>query len=98
MAALLFPNLDVLRLVLANRVAPRAVSSAPARAGTDALGRVWIESAAPPAREALAALARLGVQTIRAGGSAGESVRSWAELLLLKPAPVPAGPVLFELP
>src|SRR5271154_2772636 len=98
MAALLFPNLDVLRLVLANGVAPREVSCTSARAGTDAHGRVWIEPTVLPAREALAALRRRGVQALRIGGPAGESIRSWAELLPLKPAPVPAGPILFELP
>jgi hypothetical protein len=98
MPALLFPNLDVLRLVVANDVAPRSVTLGSARAGVDAQGRLWLESEVPLAREALAALARLGVQSIRAGSDAAESVRSWAELLPLKPAAIASGPVLFELP
>ena len=98
MPALLFPNLDVLRLVLANDVAPRVVTAAPARAGIDVQGRVWIEPEQPLARELLSALARLGVQSLRSGGSSAEVIRCWVELLPLKPASIPPGPILFDLP
>ncbi|HXD85793.1 MAG TPA: hypothetical protein VN641_04825, partial [Urbifossiella sp.] len=98
MAAVLFPTIDVLRIVLANGVAPRDVTAAPARAGADSQGRTWIEPSRSLSRETLAALGRLGVQSLHAGDSAAESVQSWAELLPLKPAAIPAGRVLFEMP
>src|SRR6185437_7026249 len=98
MAAVLFPTVDVLRIVLANGVAPRESTAAPARAGIDSQGRTWIEPSRSLSRETFAALGRLGVQTLHAGDSAAESVQSWAELLPLKPAAVPDGRVLFEMP
>lgn len=98
MAALAFPSLDVLRLLLANRVVPLEVSGSPARAGLDPQGRLWIEPSTALPRDTLAVLARLGVQTIGVANLAAETIRAWAELLPVKPAAVPAGPVLFELP
>src|SRR5437762_2781077 len=58
MPALFFPNLDALRLVLASGVVPPAVARAPGRAGFDAHGRLWLEPAELPPREALAAAGR----------------------------------------
>ncbi|HEY3789106.1 MAG TPA: hypothetical protein VGL71_09635 [Urbifossiella sp.] len=98
MAVLLFPNLDVLRLALANGVAPRDAAFAPARSGIDSHGRTWIEPTRPLSRDALAALGRLGVQTLHSGDSAGILVQSWAELLPLKRAAISTGPILFEMP
>src|SRR5438552_10740833 len=98
MPALVFPNPEVLRLVLANEVAPREATQSPARAGHDSHGRPWIEPSVALNRETLVALTRLGVQPLGVGGLAAESIRSWAELVPLKPAPISIGPVLFELP
>jgi hypothetical protein len=104
MPALFFPNLDALRLVLASGIIPPAVTGAPARAGFDANGRLWLEPAAPPGRDALAGLARLGVQALGAGGGLPtEPVGCWAELLPLRrtssfPNVPHPGLTLFELP
>lgn len=99
MPALFFPNPDALRLVLASGVLPAAVTAAPARAGWDEHGRLWVEPAAPLPRTALAALGRFGVQTLGGGHPTPEQVGGWAELLPLRPARVPTGAgVLFELP
>src|SRR4051794_1883832 len=101
MPALFFPNPDALRLVLASGIVPPDVVAAPARAGFDAHGRLWLEPGAPPPRDALAGLARLGVQVLGTGaGVATEAVGSWGELLPLRVGPVTSttGTVLFELP
>ncbi|QDU20694.1 hypothetical protein [Urbifossiella limnaea] len=99
MPALFFPNPDALRLVLASGVLPAAVTAAPARAGWDALGRLWVEPAAPIPQSTLAALGRFGVQTLGGGHPTPEQVGGWAELLPLRPATGPLGnQVLFELP
>src|SRR5438093_8263115 len=100
MPALFFPNLDTLRLVLASGVVPPAVSDAPARAGFDGHGRLWLEPAELPPRDILAALGRLGVRTLGEAGVLTTAVTSWAELLPLRPARPGAAPgaVLFDLP
>lgn len=99
MPALFFPNPDALRLVLASGVLPAAVTAAPARAGWDEHGRLWVEPAAPLPRPALAALGRFGVQTLGGGHPTPEQVGGWAELLPLRPAEVSSGiGLLFELP
>src|SRR5688500_9767103 len=101
MPALFFPNLDTLRLVLASGIVPPEVTAAPARAGFDAHGRLWLEPAALPARDALSGLARLGVQALGAAGRLTETVGGWAELLPLRPttaATTAPHRVLFELP
>ena len=102
MPALLFPNLDTLRLVLASGMVPRHVSGGPARAACDAHGRLWLEPATPPGRDVLAGLARFGVQVLAAAdGPLTECVACWAELVPLRPAAAIAGGapglVLFEL-
>ncbi len=99
MPALFFPNPDTLRLVLASGVLPAAVTAAPARAGWDEHGRLWVEPAAPLPRTALAALGRFGVQILGAGHATPVQVGGLAELLPLRPAPdSPGTGVLFELP
>ena len=99
MPALFFPNLDALRLVLASGAVPPELARAPARAGFDGHGRLWLEPAEPPPREALAAMARLGVRAHGDGGVPTEPVGCWAELLPLRPVShPPAATVLFELP
>jgi hypothetical protein len=99
MPALFFPNLDALRLVLASGIVPPAVARAPGRAGFDDHGRLWLEPAELPPREALAAMARLGVRVHGDAGIPTEPAGCWAELLPLRPtAPAPAALLLFELP
>jgi hypothetical protein len=99
MPALFFPNPDALRLVLASGVLPPAVTAAPARAGFDPQGRLWLDPGVPLPRHTLAGLGRFGVQTLGGGEPTPEQVGSWAELLPLRPATSPRpGPVLFELP
>src|SRR5438270_685499 len=102
MSALLFPNPDVLRLVLASGVVPAAAADAPARAGFDDHGRPHVVPGSPLPRETLAALARLGVRVLPEAGVPTEPVTCWAELLPLRrvagPDDRPTGDVLFEVP
>src|SRR5438067_3980894 len=104
MPAIFFADLDALRLALASGAVPPAVSRAPARAGFDAQGRLWLEPAVPPGRDAAAALARLGAAVQgTSGADLAEQVSCWPQLLPLQPAPLPPAdappvPVLFELP
>src|SRR5437763_8168004 len=103
MPAIFFADLDALRLALASGAVPPAVSRAPARAGFDAQGRLWLEPAVPPGRDAAAALARLGAAVQgSSGANLTDHVACWPQLLPLQPAPLPAAdappvPVLFEL-
>src|SRR5262249_24333836 len=102
MPALFFPNLDTLRLVLASGVIPPDVSDAPARAGFDAHSRLWLEPTELPHRDALTAIARLGVRALGDAGVPTAPIACWAELLPLRPArrgstDVP-GIVLFDVP
>jgi hypothetical protein len=104
MPTLFFADLDTLRRALASGVVPPAVSRSPALAGLDAQGRLWLQPEAPLPREALAALARFGVQVQGPRTApAGETVACWHRLLPLQkvplpPADAPLPPVLFELP
>ena len=67
MPALFFPNPDALRLVLASGLLPPAVTAAPARAGWDDHGRLWLDPGTPLPRGSAAALARFGVQALGGG-------------------------------
>lgn len=100
MPGLFFPNLTALRLALSSGLVPAAIARAPAAAGFDSYGRLWLELAELPPRDSLAALSRVGVQVLGTTGIPTEPIRSWAEVLPLNPSsPVdPAGPVLFVLP
>src|SRR5262245_36471179 len=99
MPALFFPPPDAPRLGLASGVLPAAVTNAPARAGWDDHGRLWVEPAAPLPRAALAALGRFGVQTLGGGHATPVQVGGWAELLPLRPTNVSPGTgTLLELP
>src|SRR5215207_6328056 len=100
MPAIFFADLDALRLALASGAVPPAVSRAPARAGFDAAGRLWLEPAAPLPRDSVAALARLGAAVQGASGvDLTDDVPCWPYLLPLAPSDgdAPAA-VLFELP
>lgn len=99
MPALFFPNPDAVRWVVANGIVPADVSDAPAQAGYDDHGRLWLEPLTPLPPHTLAALTRLGVQVVGEVGVPTEPVACWAELLPLRPsADLPTGTVLFELP
>ncbi|MFO0804805.1 MAG: hypothetical protein U0791_16990 [Gemmataceae bacterium] len=98
MAALLFPTHELLRFVLANGVVPRTITDRPARAGHDAKGQPWIEPFQPLPRELLPPLARLGTRGLNIGELPSVRIACWAELLPLRPAPPPDGPVLFQMP
>ena len=99
MPALFFPNPDAVRLVVANGIVPADVSDAPANAGYDEHGRLWLEPTTALPSHTIAALTRLGVQVVGEVGAPTELVACWAELLPLRPSGyLPAGPVLFELP
>jgi hypothetical protein len=104
MPAIFFADLDALRLALAGGAVPPAVGGAPARAGFDAQGRLWLEPEAPLSREMVAALSRFGA-TVQGTSSVDltEVVACWPQLLPLQPAPfgpdaVAAAAVLFALP
>src|SRR5262245_24968680 len=99
MPALFFPNLTALRLALASGLVPIALARAPAAAGFDARGQLWLELPELPPRDSLAALARVGVKAQGAAGVPTEPVRCWAELLpLVRSTEPPTGPVLFIVP
>jgi hypothetical protein len=98
MPALFFPTTDVLRLALASGLVPGGGALNPGAAGFDANGHLWLELGEPPAREAVAALVRLGVVALGSPGVPTQPVRSWAELLPLRPEPAPAGRALFVVP
>lgn len=100
MPALCFPNPDALRLALTAGIVPPEAARGPVRGGCDEHGRPWAE--VPPGfpKDALAALARIGVTLHGPGtGPATRDLCCWAELLPLRPHPAPpTGPVLVELP
>ncbi len=100
---LTFPNLDTIRLALTTGAVPGAVALAPAVAGFDADGRVWVEPSADLPRKAQAELRRLGAGIAKAAGSAPTvEVSCWLELLPLRRSTDPVlrseqTPILFEL-
>jgi hypothetical protein len=99
MPALFFPNLNALRLALVSGLVPRNVSGAPAAAGFDGHGRLWLKPAEIPSREALAALSRIGVQVLGGPGVPTTPVDCWAAILpLYSTAPPPSSLVLFVVP
>jgi hypothetical protein len=100
---LTFPDLDTLRLALTSGTVPAAVALAPAAAGFEDDGRVWVEPSADPPRKALTELRRLGAGVAKAAGSAPVvEVSCWLQLLPLHRSADPVArpeqtPVLFEL-
>ncbi|MBM3982891.1 MAG: hypothetical protein FJ304_21995, partial [Planctomycetes bacterium] len=98
MPALFVPTFDALRLALASGLVPGAAARAPGRAGRDTNGHLWLEPDEMPARDALAALARLGVVALGSPGVPTEPVRCWADLLPLRRAAPAPGPLLFNVP
>jgi hypothetical protein len=96
MPSLFFPNINALRLVLASGRVPAALTRAPATAGFDPHGRLWLELPELPSREILAAMSRVGVQALGKISVTTEAIRCWAELLPLRGTSNPIqGKVLF---
>ena len=99
MPAFFFPNLDAIRVAVASGLVPVEIALAPAAAGFDNHGGVWLETDATPSRESLAALARFGVQILGVASVPTRSVHCWADVLLLRECVTTAGGrTLFELP
>jgi hypothetical protein len=98
-----FPDLAALRLALTSGAVPTAVSLAPAQAGLDEHGRVWVESAVELPRSAWSELQPVGVRTAsQADIPLTLAVCCWPQLLPLHRDPeatrTEQTPVLFELP
>ncbi len=97
-----FPNFDTLRLAITSGVVPPEVSLAPAVAGEDEEGHVWLQPSVALARKAQTGLRRLGVEIVKATGDLqAEEVSCWLQMLPVAPqadAPQPTArtPVLFE--
>src|SRR5262245_45438883 len=97
-----FPNLDTLRLAITSGVVPPEVSLAPAVAGFDDAGHLWLEPAALLPRGLQAGLGRLGVKVVKSNGaSLTTEVSCWPQVLPVQRGPAPdftaQTPVLFEL-
>jgi len=100
MPTIFFADLDTLRLALASGAVPSALGGAPARAGFDAQGHLWLQPEVPLSREAAAALARFGAAVQgTSGATLTEVVPCWQQLLALQPAPSNGHPerVLFTV-
>jgi hypothetical protein len=101
MPTIFFADLNALRLALASGAVPSALGGAPARAGFDAQGHLWLQPEVPLSRETAAALARFGAAVQGTSGAAlTEAVPCWQQLLALQPAPPNGHPprVLFAVP
>jgi hypothetical protein len=98
MPAVFFPTADALRLALASGLLPAVITNAPAHAGRDDGGRLWVELDELPPREVLSALGRFGVVAVGDAGPPPLAARCWAELLPLRRCEPVAGPVLFAVP
>src|SRR5207302_259818 len=100
---LTFPDLDTVRLALTSGAVPPAVAMAPAVAGFEDDGRVWVQPSADLSRKAQAELRRLGAGAAKTAGAApAVEVTCWLELLPLRRSADPVArpeqmPVLFEL-
>jgi hypothetical protein len=99
-----FPDLDTLRLALAAAIVPDAVAMAPAVAGADDRGGIWVRPSASPSWRAQAELKRLGVQIPKkADVPLDEAVGCWPQLIPLRrddagrDPPGETTPVLFEV-
>jgi hypothetical protein len=102
MATLLFVDLEMLRLALTGGAVPPTVSQAPARAGMDERGQLWLETERPLPREVVVALGRLGAWNVAVAANVTlQPIGCWHELLPLQSGPMPdesGPPILLELP
>jgi hypothetical protein len=98
-----FPDLDTLKLVLISGAVPPSVSLAPATAGFDDQGQLWLEPSVAPARKAQDDLKKYGVAIGKKSGTElSAEISCWLEMLpLLREreivAPPEQTPVLFDL-
>src|SRR5438552_3513916 len=99
MPTIFFANLDSLRLALASGAVPPAVGGAPARAGWDDQGHLWLQPDVALPRGAAAALARVGAAVQGTSGvTLAEAVPCWQQLLPLQRVAVDGtGRVLFAV-
>src|SRR5262245_60228366 len=99
-----FPDLDTLKLVLINGAVPPSVSLAPASAGFDEQGQLWLEPFVTPARRTQDELKKYNVEVARKfGAETSGEISCWLEMLPLVResefvAPPEQTPVLFDLP
>src|SRR5438067_3025522 len=99
-----FPDIDTLRLALIDGAVPPAASQAPALAGLDDNGGVWIDTPASLSKNAQVELRRLRVLGAkRVGNVALRKVSCWLEMIPLQRegeglAPPEQSAVLFDLP
>lgn len=102
MPTMMFADLDALRLVLAGGGVGADVSAAPAFAGFDSQGRLWLHTEIPLSRAGTAALSRLGIPILADGADAElSSISCWFEVFAPKPVEIPVTittPALFVLP
>ncbi len=99
---LTFPDSEILHFALTSGAVPPSVALAPARAGAEADGRVWVRPSVNVPKNALAELRRLGVAAGKDAASPGAEVSCWLELLPLRRAADGLArpeqtPVLFSL-
>lgn len=90
----------MLQLAITSEAIPREVSSAPAAAGLDVEGCVWLRPSVSIRRVDLAALRKLGVQQKRSASVPTTKLRCWHQLLSLRSVevnPVEQLEVLFCL-
>src|SRR5271166_2052190 len=89
MPTLFFSDRDTLRLALASGGVPRAVTHAPAVAGQDEQGRLWLMTQAWLPKEALITLSLFGVQIVGFKPPGTErAICCWQELLPLECEPI----------
>src|SRR5262245_28057015 len=99
-----FPDLDTLKLVLINGAVPPSVSLAPASAGFDEQGQLWLEPSVTPTRRAQDELKKPNVIVAkRSGAELSAEISCWLEMIpLVREAEFIAlpeqTPVLFDLP
>jgi hypothetical protein len=97
------PDLDTLRLALTTGTISSATALAPALAGVEEDGRIWIQPSVDLTKKAQANLHKFGVSVVtNTPGSQGTEVSCWLELLPLARSSEPVArpeqtPVLFEL-
>lgn len=98
-----FPDLNTLQMVITSSVVPPEITLAPAVAGLDEEGHVWVQPSVAVPKKSQTALRKLGVQTIEANGEMqAEEITCWQQLLPIERDPHPPvlsnqAPVLFEL-
>jgi hypothetical protein len=102
LAMICFPDLTALLQALANEAVPSAVSRAPATAGKDDMGRVWLRPSVALPNSAKVALLRYGAE-LEAGAEPvlSDEITCWQQLVPPQRVPLAdalaANVVLFEM-